>query len=416
MKTSLSTYAAFRAIALVGCCVICAVRLGDALSMSPAELLRQAQALNLPQALVVAGGPAEPVQRYAVLLCLGFALFAAAFAWRTSPGGASPQLGAGLLVVQVAIGACVESDLLYLVAAELAFVMPHRLALRWLGVIALGYVAATLPMLAHTNAGHPRCNVAGVVPPSANTAAVLDWALELAFQAFAYAVGRFAAAEWRSRQALARAHAQLSAANAALDRAVRTAEQERITARVHQALARHADALQAHLDQAGQQVSGRAAQAVRVAGEQAARLAEEVRRAAEAQPGAPGLDLRRALGALCDGVPSLTVSLRYEVDAVPIAPALAHTVFRLVQEALSNVLRHAGATAMQVRIAPSGDGLALSIADDGRGQSAGAASAGNGLRGMRERVEAHGGRLQAAPGEGGGFAISAWLPLQPEGG
>jgi signal transduction histidine kinase len=414
MKTSLSTYTAFRAIALLACAVICAVRLGDALSMPPAELLRQARALYLPQVLAVAGAPAEPVQRYVMLLSLCFALFAAAFAWRTSPRGASPRRAAALLAVQVAIGACVESDLLYLVAAELAFVMPHRQALRWQGVIGLSYMAATLPTVVQTHAGQPHCNVAGVVPPSADTAAVLDWALELAFQAFAYAVGRFAASEWRSRQALARAHAELAAANVALEQAVRTAEQERITGRVHQALAHHVHALRAHLDLAGQQVSGRAAHAVRVAGEQAARLAEEVRRAADAEPNAPVLDLRRALGALCDGVPGLKVSLRYEAEAAGVAPALAHTVFRLVQEALSNVLRHAGATTLRVRVASVRDALTLSIADDGRGAQ-GTVSEGNGLRGMRERVEAHGGRLHVASSEGDGFALSAWLPLQMEG-
>lgn len=416
MKITCSSPTAFRALALLGCGVALAVRLIDALSTTPAELARQAQARYLPQLLAVGGAPADPVQAYAALLIACFAAFAGALAWRTSARGAGSRWGGALLLAQVAVGAFVESDLLYLVAAELAFLMPHRPALRWLACVGACYVAATLPNLAHANAGVPHCNLAGVVPPSAHTMAALDWALELAFQAFAYAVGRFAASEWLGRQSLARALDDLAAANVLLDEAIRAAEQERIAGRVHGALARHARTLLEHLAAAQAQVSGRAVQAVSIAHEQASRLSIEVQRAAAAPALPPALDLGGALTALCEGVPSLKVSLACGADTARLGPALAHVVFRVVQEALSNCVRHAAATDMHIRLACSGDMLALSIADNGSGQGATQRTSreGQGLRGMRERVEAQGGRFQAGGREAVGFGISVWLPLPQE--
>ena len=252
-----------------------------------------------------------------------------------------------------------------------------------------------------------------MTPPSANVLAVLDWSLELAFQAFAYAVGRFAASEWQGRQALAAATAELAAANEELDRAVRVAEQERIAGRVHRALERHGPTLRAHLELAGAQASGRAAQSIGVAHDQAVRLSNNVQQTVAMQALAPDLDLHGALAALCDGVPSLKVSLTWAPPAIAIAATTAHAVFRLVQEALTNCIRHARATMVQIYLTGDGESLTLLISDDGRGGDlpAGKASAGQGLRGMRERIEALGGLFDAGARDGVGFVISARLPL-----
>jgi signal transduction histidine kinase len=88
------------------------------------------------------------------------------------------------------------------------------------------------------------------------------------------------------------------------------------------------------------------------------------------------------------------------------------SAYRIVQEALTNVLKHAQATRVVVVVRYGGDGLELEIVDDGVGRG-GAENGGYGLLGIRERVELYGGRLSAAKREGGGYALRARLPLAP---
>ena len=103
--------------------------------------------------------------------------------------------------------------------------------------------------------------------------------------------------------------------------------------------------------------------------------------------------------------------LRLEVERLgepwPLPTALDHTAYRVVQEALTNVVRHAGTDRAWVRIRFEPDRLELRIRDHGVG-AAGPEAAG--LAGMRERVGAWGGRLTAGPIEGGGYEVVAMLP------
>ncbi|WP_055587866.1 sensor histidine kinase [Peterkaempfera griseoplana] len=94
-----------------------------------------------------------------------------------------------------------------------------------------------------------------------------------------------------------------------------------------------------------------------------------------------------------------------------IPAAVDRTVYRIVQEALTNVARHAGATSAVVRIDCLPDSLAVRVDDDGRATPAAAPLPGLGLLGMRERVTALGGRLRAEPRDGGGFTVQAELPV-----
>jgi signal transduction histidine kinase len=88
------------------------------------------------------------------------------------------------------------------------------------------------------------------------------------------------------------------------------------------------------------------------------------------------------------------------------------TAYRLVQEALTNVRKHAGPDArVQLSVRVSDDDLVVEVRDDGRGASASDDGNGLGLLGMRERVAVHGGSLHAGPRTGGGFAVSARIPL-----
>jgi signal transduction histidine kinase len=86
-------------------------------------------------------------------------------------------------------------------------------------------------------------------------------------------------------------------------------------------------------------------------------------------------------------------------------------VYRIVQEALTNVIRHARATGCTVGVEGSAGEVTVRVVDDGAaGKVPG--PAGNGLRGMRERVTAYGGSVRAGPRPGGGFRVCARIPYR----
>jgi signal transduction histidine kinase len=105
------------------------------------------------------------------------------------------------------------------------------------------------------------------------------------------------------------------------------------------------------------------------------------------------------------------VDLDVAGDLEGLPPGLQLTAFRIAQEALTNVRKHARATCVQVRIARCGERLQLTVSDDGTGVI-GEPRAGNGLLGMRERVAINKGTLYAGPGDERGFVVRAELPVQ----
>ncbi len=111
--------------------------------------------------------------------------------------------------------------------------------------------------------------------------------------------------------------------------------------------------------------------------------------------------------------------IRCEAAILPtgdaISDELATSLFRIVQEALTNVLRHAGATRVDIELGMKGGCVALEINDDGTGiTEAGTMGPGSlGILGMRERAAALGGVLEVAPRAGGGTRVAAWFPPPP---
>ena len=145
-------------------------------------------------------------------------------------------------------------------------------------------------------------------------------------------------------------------------------------------------------------------------------------------------EMRRLLGLLRDGdtgvapQPGLddvrhlvdearAAGMQVEAD-LPEAPpdvpdGVGLAAYRIVQESLTNVRKHAGPRAAVALRVTVGRAVEVEVRDDGRGAAAAAASDGRGLgvTGMRERAAVHGGTLEAGPAPGGGFAVSARLPL-----
>ena len=121
---------------------------------------------------------------------------------------------------------------------------------------------------------------------------------------------------------------------------------------------------------------------------------------------------------LADHMRAAGLPTRLQVDGDPSnLPAAAQlTVYRLVQEALTNTLKHAPrGTRAEVRVHCSGSTVTVDVTDDGRGRRPQATSSGHGVPGMRERTAAYGGDLQAGPRPGGGWRVFARLDLDAVG-
>jgi signal transduction histidine kinase len=122
-----------------------------------------------------------------------------------------------------------------------------------------------------------------------------------------------------------------------------------------------------------------------------------------------GMDLGAALRVLAGPFPRPRLHLDIADDARVGSLAQAEAVLRAVQEGLTNAVRHSQAQNLWVVLRRDGDALRLDIRDDGRG--AGELHAGNGLSGMRERLESVGGGLDVQRTDTGGVHLQAWLPL-----
>jgi signal transduction histidine kinase len=94
-----------------------------------------------------------------------------------------------------------------------------------------------------------------------------------------------------------------------------------------------------------------------------------------------------------------------------LTPGVEVTAYRVVQEALTNALKHAGPATARVTVIYEPQTLRLEISDDGPGTSS-EPDGGHGLVGMRERLALYGGRVEAGPRPGGGFSVRARLPLE----
>jgi signal transduction histidine kinase len=150
-------------------------------------------------------------------------------------------------------------------------------------------------------------------------------------------------------------------------------------------------------------------------------------------------EMRRLLGVLGDGehlralapqpgledlpelvsstrVAGLNASILVEGDPVAVSQGLSLCAYRVVQEALTNTLKHAGPTRAEVRLRWRDDALELRVSDDGRAAARGVGepvvgSSGHGITGMGERAALHGGRLETGSVPGGGFVVRATIPL-----
>lgn len=237
--------------------------------------------------------------------------------------------------------------------------------------------------------------------------------------AVAYALGTGARAR-RDRIAMLEERARrLSEEHAA----AATRERERIAREMHDILAHSMSLVVVQAEAGPTVVRSNPDQAVRVfdtISETAREALGQLRRAlgvlradsAQARAPQPNLD---GLVPLIEGVrrTGLAATLEQHGEPRPLPPDLAATTYRIVQESLTNALKHAQARTAWVRLDWADGALRVEVRDDGRGPAPNGATTGVGLVGMRERVSAAGGELVHGPGpDGVGFRVVARLPLQ----
>lgn len=124
----------------------------------------------------------------------------------------------------------------------------------------------------------------------------------------------------------------------------------------------------------------------------------------------PGIADLAALAAQASAA-GLAAELRIDGDARPLPPGLELTAYRIVQEALTNIRKHAATSTARICISFSPNTLSISIVNENAASLPSSGNGGHGLIGMRERASLYGGTLTAGPRPGGGFAVEAELPL-----
>ncbi|OPC77217.1 two-component sensor histidine kinase [Embleya scabrispora] len=366
-----------------------------------------------------------------------FAVGTAARDGAVAVGVAAAQLVTGLSAERSA-GAVEPLGYVLLVAGGLTLAAGRRAPVSVLaatGACALGYQAAgfDVPVVAYLfavyaamRAGHRRATVTAsvillAVLPLAALVSLHDGgeayarargALEIAWLIAAGAAGE------ALRQAERRAD---EAERTREETARRRADEERlhIARELHDSLTHQISVIKVqaevavHLAQRRGEDVPEALRVIREAGREASRDLRATLEALRDDGKAPPLGMDH-VPELVDRARASGLAATLTVDGQrPDVPApVDRTAYRIVQESLTNVVRHAGAASATVRIDYRPDALAIRVDDDGTATPGGSPGAGVGLTGMRERVAALGGRLVAEPRAGGGFTVQAELPVE----
>ncbi|MFD8630980.1 sensor histidine kinase [Streptomyces sp. NPDC059533] len=255
-----------------------------------------------------------------------------------------------------------------------------------------------------------------------NTGTARELLFALFVFASAFALGRLQATRLAYTEAALDRAAQLERANRIEAEQAAARERARIAREMHDILS-HAVSIMIVQAEAGPVAVRRAPERAEAAFEAIAETGRDamaqlrtilgVLRAEEAAPRAPQPGIGE-LPALVDRVRASGLAVSYERtgEVRELPAALGATVHRVVQEALTNVVKHAGATAVDIRLEYGARELAVRVTDDGRGASGGGAG-GHGLIGIRERAAAHGGTAWTGPGaDGRGFTVLVTSPLE----
>lgn len=221
------------------------------------------------------------------------------------------------------------------------------------------------------------------------------------------------AREAKLREEVEAANQQLRDHAAQAEDLATTRERNRVAREIHDGVGHYLTVVKTQLDAAAALMPsqpGKALEAVTKAAKLAGDALDDVRRSV----GALHTDVARpplpeALRALTQEA-GLPVTVRVEGEARPLPPGIEHALFRSAQEGLTNIRKHAAASAAEVALdfRPAGR-VTLAVTDNGKG-AGGATGGGFGLLGIRERIEVLGGRVESGNRRGGGFTLTVEVP------
>jgi len=219
--------------------------------------------------------------------------------------------------------------------------------------------------------------------------------------------------EEKLRREIETAHEQLKVYAAQAEDLATTRERNRVAREIHDGVGHYLTVVKTQLDAAAAILPGqpdRAREAILKAAKLTGDALDDVRRSVGAlRTDTARQPLPASLQTLVQDA-GLPVTLRLTGVTRPLTPGLEHALYRSAQEGLTNIRKHAGATAAELALDFTAAGrVRLTVADNGRGAN-GTAASGFGLVGIRERIEVLGGRVQAGNQPGGGYALTIEVP------
>ncbi|KIP80392.1 sensor histidine kinase [Stenotrophomonas sp. Sa5BUN4] len=341
----------------------------------------------------------------AVLLFAAYLVFGGAYFRLTRDlrsGGHASWLDRGMLVlltisalgVSFLSGSGLGSILMMVAAGVIPWMLPARYGVLWLLVSQLAvapvyYVLLRFPLFE----------------------AVMQSLLYGGFSMFIFVTSLVARQQTDAREEQRQLNTELRATRVLLAESARVNERTRISRELHDLLGHHLTALSLNLEVAGHITEGRAQEHVHQAHTLAKLLLTDVREAVSQLRDSGAIDLAAALRPLTQRVPSLDVHLDVPSPLNVEDPERAHVLLRCTQEIITNAVRHAGARNLWITVRREAGGVSLEARDDGNG--ADGIMVGNGLRGMRERLQQCGGELQIETHRGQGFRLRASVPGVP---
>ncbi len=342
---------------------------------------------------------------WAILLFVAYLSFGAAYYWltrllRSDSDSHTTWLDRGLLLlltvsalgVSYLSGSGLGSILMMVAAGVIPWMLSARLCVLWLLVSQLA-VAPVYYMLLH----FPLFE------------AVMQSLLYGGFSMFIFVTSLVARQQTQARDEQRRLNSELRATRALLAESARVNERTRISRELHDLLGHQLTALTLNLEVAGHLAEGQALDHVKRSHALAKLLLGNVREVVSQLRETGAIDLAAALRPLTENVPSLDIQLDIEDPLNVEDPQRAHVLLRCTQEIITNAVRHAGARHLWIKVyreAP--DRVVVEARDDGVG--ADMVNVGNGLRGMRERLQQCDGQLQVETRPGEGFRLRATVP------
>jgi signal transduction histidine kinase len=330
--------------------------------------------------------------------CVAFAAFGPMLYVLKMGAGASPSRAYPLMrlaVITLAALFMVFADprsfacaLLVIVAWELAISLPMSIALPWI-------VGQTLLVTFLLLRALP---IKFVLP---------EISLYLGFQGYAVITAHVARSEADAKLQLLATHAELVTTQVMLMQSARTLERLRLSRELHDLMGHHLSALIMNLEVA-RHVGGPSAPHVVSAQDIAHELLDDVRNIVKLMRNDDRTDLRMLLEQVAQDIPLINIHLNVDRSLTDIRSEQAQVLIRVVQELLTNAIRHAQCANMWIDVVRGAEALRVCARDDGVGSKA--LVWGHGLQGMRERLEDLGGSLQIDPDMNPGFSATAILP------